>query len=1026
MGRQKIFNENGRVQVPALVHLTRLGYQYTTLRDPEIEIDNETAILKNVFRNQFRRINGLSESQSEDIFDREFVNIKLELEQDDLGEDFFNRLLGKREYKLIDWENVNNNVFQVVSEVERSKDDDSFRPDITIYVNGLPLSYIEVKQPNDIRHRETGARSEFTRTKERLCNKQFKVFNNITQLMVFTDNDNYSPDGSDSRGSYYATTGLTNTKFNKFKEETPGLLADGLLLIDAQIERKIAADNNKEALLNSPEYKLNIEPTTPANSILTSLFTKSRLMMLIRYGIVYVKSFDGIQKHIMRYPQFFATKAIERSLDNGVKKGVIWHTQGSGKTELAYYNVRYLTDYYQKHNKIPQFYFIVDRLDLADQAQSEFVKRGLKVKLISNKTDLEKPFEEDIAVVNIQKFNDDTDFSNKSGYDNLNTQNVYFIDEAHRSYNPKGSYLANLYQADTNSIKIALTGTPLILYKDHKKINGNLDEEELATREEANTTRNIFGEYIHKYYYNESIADGYTLRLMREEIRTEYRDKMISAQKVLEQKIKQGTLNAKDLYSHPKYVTPMIKFILDDLHQTRIRIGDTSIGAMVVSDSSDQARELYKQFNELNTGLKSALILHDEDDKSIRGQEIQDFKDVKIDILFVYSMLLTGFDAPRLKKLYLARKVKAHNLLQTLTRVNRPYKAMRVGYVVDFSDIKQEFDKTNRAYFDELNREYNTGEGGDDLQNVFGSLFVSSEEIESQIDEAMGVLIDYPIENKEYFSESVRSVDEKNELLALRKALRSLQESFNVARLLGYDEILGKIDIQDISLFMKEVDHRITALNLISAETDDVDRHALLNTAIETVIFDFTKISEDELRLAANDLIETVASTRGGLGNNFDKTDPKYVSLFDDFKRLMQKYNVSQNEMNLEDTIAARESFRKIQTQINSLNRENRDLANRFGGDVKYAKTFKRLSGDSTRPSSNRDVFNLLRDTKTKLDMQVANNENILENEPYFLGQVQTITINVMDSIKINTNPMLVRAVSKQLVDEYEQEYQRA
>jgi len=81
----------------------------------------------------------------------------------------------------------------------------------------------------------------------------------------------------------------------------------------------------------------------------------------------------------MRYPQLFATKAIEQKLTDGIRKGIIWHTQGSGKTALAYYNVRYLTDYYQKQSIIPKFYFIVDRLDLLQQAHREFISRGLIV-----------------------------------------------------------------------------------------------------------------------------------------------------------------------------------------------------------------------------------------------------------------------------------------------------------------------------------------------------------------------------------------------------------------------------------------------------------------------------------------------------------------------------------------------------------------------------------------------------------------------------------------------------------------------
>ena len=81
-------------------------------------------------------------------------------------------------------------------------------------------------------------------------------------------------------------------------------------------------------------------------------------------------------------------------------------------------------------------------------------------------------------------------------------------------------------------------------------------------------------------------------------------------------------------------------------------------------------------------------------------------------------MLLTGFDAPRLKRLYLGRKIKAHNLLQTLTRVNRPYKDYQFGYVIDFADISKEFDKTNRAYLEELNQEYDLKNTGEDVENV--------------------------------------------------------------------------------------------------------------------------------------------------------------------------------------------------------------------------------------------------------------------------------------------------------------------
>ena len=109
--------------------------------------------------------------------------------------------------------------------------------------------------------------------------------------------------------------------------------------------------------------------------------------------------------------------------------------------------------------------------------------------------------EDSITVVNIQKFTEES-VARKSDYD-VDVQRIYFLDEAHRSYKPKGSFLANLMASDRDAVMIALTGTPLI--------------------GDGYNTKDVFGEYIHKYYYNRSIADGYTLKLIREGIKTEYR-----------------------------------------------------------------------------------------------------------------------------------------------------------------------------------------------------------------------------------------------------------------------------------------------------------------------------------------------------------------------------------------------------------------------------------------------------------------------------------------------------------------------
>src|SRR5690606_32332515 len=170
----------------------------------------------------------------------------------------------------------------------------------------------------------------------------------------------------------------------------------------------------------------------------------------------------------------------------------------------------------------------------------------------------------------------------------------------------------------------------------------------------------------------------------------------------------------------------------------------------------------------------AALILHDENDKLTRKELIKAYKKGHIDLLFVYNMLLTGFDAKRLKKLYLARVTHDHNLLQTLTRVNRPYKHYKYGYVVDFADISKAFDRTNRLYFDELREQL-----GDEMEMYF-YLFKSEAEIKEDIESIKDVLFHYDTDNRELFSHQIQVITDKNELLRLIKALRTAKELKNL------------------------------------------------------------------------------------------------------------------------------------------------------------------------------------------------------------------------------------------------------
>ena len=173
----------------------------------------------------------------------------------------------------------------------------------------------------------------------------------------------------------------------------------------------------------------------------------------------------------------------------------------------------------------------------------------------------------------------------------------------------------------------------------------------------------VFGNYFHTYYYDKSIQDGYTLKIIREDIETSYREKLSEIYEKLETLVQKKDIKKNEIIEHDRYVKELLRYIITDLKQFRQLHGDDTLGGMVICETSEQARKLYAYFDEIQNELnadaslkshfKAGLILHDSDDKETRKQIIKDFKkNMTIDILIVFNMLLTGFDAPRLKRLY--------------------------------------------------------------------------------------------------------------------------------------------------------------------------------------------------------------------------------------------------------------------------------------------------------------------------------------------------------------------------------------
>jgi type I restriction enzyme R subunit len=1013
------FNEDSRVKIPTILHLMKLGYEYVSLKGATW--DEETNIFTDIFNESIQRIN--PDLHEHDI-QRIYSEVSLTLENEDLGKVFYEKLINQSGDRLLDLEDFNNNSFHICTELTYKKDDDEFRPDIILLINGMPLVFIEVKKPNN----HDGIIAERNRIYTRFQNSKFKKFINLTQLMVFSNNMEYDDhDPEPLQGAYYATTSYRKPVFNYFREEDKLHLSQLLGTVSDEEENRVLQDTNYVGIKKSPEFLTNKNPDTPTNRICTSLFSKDRLQFILQYAFAFVKESQGLERHVMRYPQLFATKAIEAKLKEGIKKGIIWHTQGSGKTALAFYNVRYLMDYFQKQSIIPKFYFIVDRLDLLIQAGREFKGRGLVVHNVNSKEEFAidirsssaihnssgKP---EITVVNIQKFKEDSHVVTNQDY-NINIQRVYFLDEVHRSYNPEGSFLANLNESDPNAIKIGLTGTPL-LGQDYN-------------------SRSLFGDYIHKYYYNASIADGYTLRLIREEIETSYKLSMIEALKEIE--ILRGNADRKQIYAHHKFVEPMLDYVVTDFEKSRLTLNDSSIGGMVVCDSSDQAKKMYEIFQEkyatqeelpmaaepeLSYGEKqkqdrkvksAAVILHDIGTKDERKDLVEHFKDGKIDLLFVYNMLLTGFDAKRLKKLYIGRVIKSHNLLQTLTRVNRTYKDFRYGYVVDFADIKSEFDKTNKAYFDELQSEL-----GDEMEH-YSNLFKTQEEIEQEISEIKDALFHFDTLNMEIFSQQISEIQDRGKMLAITKALNNAKSLYNLIRLSGHYELLQKLDFKKLTVLSRVANDHLALINRKEALEKGTDTSNLLNVALEDILFKFTKISEEEMILA-DQLKDTLRRTREKLGGNFDPADPEFITLKEELERLFKKKNL--NEISQEEMTQNIEELEVVYDRAKELERQNQLLKAKYDNDEKYARLHKRLMEKDPLTDSESKLFEALSGLKKEVDLQILQNSNVLDNESF----VERMTMRlVIDQFKnkhhIPLDPDKTKRINALVVKEYMNEF---
>jgi type I restriction enzyme R protein len=759
----------------------------------------------------------------------------------------------------------------------------------------------------------------------------------------------------------------------------------------------------------------------------------------------------------MRYQQLFASLAIRKKLDNGIKSGIIWHTQGSGKTALAYYSVRSLTDFYAAKNTAVKFYFIVDRLDLMEQAKDEFVARGLSVRTANSRDELMSDIRStnltenaegkaEIMVVNIQKFKQDSAKIQIDSNYSIQLQRIFFIDEAHRGYNPHGSFLANLLAADKDAIKIALTGTPLL-------------------KEERESWR-VFGDYIDTYYYDKSIADGYTLKLMREPVETIYKEKI---ENILDKlaggiKVRRSDIDRNKIIEHESYLNALIDYIIADFRRFRIEQADDTVGAMIVCKTNPQAREMYRLWQErFNKALyiegkhdeslmlaaepmiaygyhakplRASLILHDEGDKEERKAYIDEYKKkLSVDVLIVNQMLLTGFDAPRLKKLYLGRSLDGHDLLQALTRVNRPYHKFKYGYVVDFVNIKENFDATNDRYLRELNRTADIKETGE-KETVGEALIVDKEQIVGQIKEIRSVLFNYTCDNPEEFRKEIDEIENKDNLYTLRSTLENAKAIINQVRAFGDEELKDKINSLpkgSIPTLITEVSHRIERMNFLESTEHKADVSGIINVALSELEFEFKKGISEELRIIVNDIRERCEKVQAEFEANFDKTEDKYVILAEEFREYFRKKGfVPQNTQEAKESIDYMDSVMK---KIREINRRNNILKKKYQGDERFVRIHKRIEEENEKrekpllSKTEYEIAESLSKMKREIDNRIYLDINIIANENSFkrdtLAMIGHQLVDLGIKASLPDRKFINNLIANEYINQYNQLYLR-
>lgn len=689
-----LYLEKNISQQPAIDLLTAMGYTYISPADCDKQRGSRYhVLLRDILRGQLRRLNRYVYAGAEN----EFSAANIERAMEDLNEPLtdglvrtsekiYDALLLGKSYpetvgdgkmlsfnlRYIDWDNPQNNVFHVTEEfaVDSQDRQHNARPDIVLFINGIPFAVIECKAPHIPVEEAVG---------QMIRNQQAAYIPHLFKFaqLVVTTNKN---------AVKYATAGTPKKFWSVWKEQDDEWLQTRL---KALVPDRMPTEQDRN---------------------IVSLFSPERVYELIRYFIL----FDANVKKVCRYQQFFAVREIMKTIaendEHGNRQsGVIWHTQGSGKSlsmvMLAKYILMELKDCH------PRVVIVTDRKELDAQIAATFAHTRLTpARATSGRhlVELVNSARADVITSIINKFNT----VERQEVKNPSRDIFVLVDESHRSN--YGLMATRMRSVFPNACYIGFTGTSLM-------------------KSEKNTMAR-FGRLIHKYTIRDGVEDGaivpliyegrfveqkvdeenidlwfkQTTRRLTEAQREDLRRKWSSIRRLTstDARIKRIALDISEHFIEGYKDTGFKAMLATNYKRDAIRylqcfeqFGDLSCAVVIsppdmregVDDADEGADDLVASFwNKMMQQYGDA----DRYEEAIKNR----FCDGEIDILIVCSKLLTGFDAPLCQVLYIDKELKEHGLLQAIARTNRLHEGKDYGLIVDYRGLIEKLDTAMDMY----------------------------------------------------------------------------------------------------------------------------------------------------------------------------------------------------------------------------------------------------------------------------------------------------------------------------------------